>query len=323
MPRPEYQALLRKSTASSAAPPSTARDRPEGSADTAPSRWVQAPPPRQHQVAASSVSISGVTGGGDVKAAPVPHRQRNLSIDSPLDNLSTSRANWGAVQNRFSSVVSTLSGRLGERERLRGRIMDADFAKETANMTRAQILQQAGTAMVSPGQQHAQQRAVLLQLIQAWQPPTGAASTRMWRPRWGNNRMSIQSVSASTSQYAPAVPDRFGQGCTEGRRLSRSLPGSRPAGRRQADKAAQPAEQRSSSTRPSSRSRTSSQRQPTAWVLHRRRSGVPVVRWWIPSQEVDPADPVRRSPEDRQDPRLPARPAGKSSRPEPTKCLPD
>ena len=100
------------------------------------------------KVAASSVSISGVTGGGDVKAASAASAAIS-SIDSHLDKLNTSRANWGAVQNRFSSVVSTLSVASENAQASRGRIMDADFAKETANMTRAQILQQAGTAMVS------------------------------------------------------------------------------------------------------------------------------------------------------------------------------
>ena len=71
------------------------------------------------------------------------------SIDTQLNNLNTARATWGAVQNRFSSVVQTLQVASENAQASRGRIMDADFAKETANMTRAQILQQAGTAMVS------------------------------------------------------------------------------------------------------------------------------------------------------------------------------
>ena len=71
------------------------------------------------------------------------------SIDTQINNLNTARATWGAVQNRFSSVVQTLSVASENAQASRGRIMDADFAKETANMTRAQILQQAGTAMVS------------------------------------------------------------------------------------------------------------------------------------------------------------------------------
>ncbi|GEC96978.1 flagellin [Zoogloea ramigera] len=99
-------------------------------------------------VSAASVSLSGVTGGGNVSAAGGATAAID-SIDTQLDNLNKARANWGAVQNRFSSVVSTLSVASENAQASRGRIMDADFAKETANMTRAQILQQAGTAMVS------------------------------------------------------------------------------------------------------------------------------------------------------------------------------
>ena len=71
------------------------------------------------------------------------------SIDTQLNNLNTARATWGAVQNRFTSVVQTLQVASENAQASRGRIMDADFAKETANMTRGQILQQAGTAMVA------------------------------------------------------------------------------------------------------------------------------------------------------------------------------
>ena len=71
------------------------------------------------------------------------------AIDDALDELNTARGTWGAVQNRFSSVVSTLQVASENAKSSRGRIMDADFAQETSNMTRAQILQQAGTAMIA------------------------------------------------------------------------------------------------------------------------------------------------------------------------------
>lgn len=71
------------------------------------------------------------------------------AIDDALDKLNTARGTWGAVQNRFSSVVQTLSVASENAKSSRGRIMDADFAQETSNMTRAQILQQAGTAMIA------------------------------------------------------------------------------------------------------------------------------------------------------------------------------
>lgn len=71
------------------------------------------------------------------------------AIDSAIDEVNKARAQWGAVQNRFSSVVQTLSVASENAKSSRGRIMDADFAQETSNMTRAQILQQAGTAMIA------------------------------------------------------------------------------------------------------------------------------------------------------------------------------
>jgi flagellin len=71
------------------------------------------------------------------------------SMDAALTALNTARATLGAVQNRFSSVVSTLQATSENLTAAKSRIMDADFAAETANMTRGQILQQAGTAMVA------------------------------------------------------------------------------------------------------------------------------------------------------------------------------
>lgn len=70
-------------------------------------------------------------------------------IDSALSNVNSSRANLGAVQNRFNSVVSNLATTSENVSASRSRILDADFAVETANMSRAQILQQAGTAMLA------------------------------------------------------------------------------------------------------------------------------------------------------------------------------
>jgi flagellin len=112
--------------------------------------------------AGTSASDTITVGSGAVQASGIPDALSAstvsavggataaiAAIDTQLDNLNKARANWGAVQNRFSSVVSTLSVASENAQASRGRIMDADFAKETANMTRAQILQQAGTAMVS------------------------------------------------------------------------------------------------------------------------------------------------------------------------------
>ena len=66
-----------------------------------------------------------------------------------LDFVSSSRATFGAVQNRFEAVVVNLTTYSENLSAARSRIQDADFAAETANLTRAQILQQAGVAMLA------------------------------------------------------------------------------------------------------------------------------------------------------------------------------
>ncbi|MBP9712213.1 MAG: flagellin [Sterolibacterium sp.] len=70
-------------------------------------------------------------------------------IDSALNQINSSRASLGAIQNRFSSVVTNLQTTSENLSASRSRIMDTDFASETANLSRAQILQQAGTAMLA------------------------------------------------------------------------------------------------------------------------------------------------------------------------------
>jgi len=75
------------------------------------------------------------------------------AIDTAITAISTQRATYGAVQNRFDSVVANLRVAAENQSTARGRIMDADFAQETANLSRSQILQQAGTAMVAQANQ--------------------------------------------------------------------------------------------------------------------------------------------------------------------------
>lgn len=70
-------------------------------------------------------------------------------IDSALQNINSSRASLGAYQNRFSSQISNLATSSENLSASRSRIQDADFAQETANLSRAQVLQQAGTAMLA------------------------------------------------------------------------------------------------------------------------------------------------------------------------------
>ena len=76
-----------------------------------------------------------------------------LAIDAALKSVNSARADLGAIQNRFESVVSNLSSTTENLTASRSRIQDADFAAETASMSRSQILQQAGTAMVAQANQ--------------------------------------------------------------------------------------------------------------------------------------------------------------------------
>lgn len=71
------------------------------------------------------------------------------AIDTALGELNSQRANWGATQNRFDAAIATLQVSVENQAAARGRIMDTDFAAETANLSRAQVLQQAGMAMLS------------------------------------------------------------------------------------------------------------------------------------------------------------------------------
>jgi flagellin len=76
-----------------------------------------------------------------------------LAMDAALKSVNSARADLGAIQNRFESVVSNLSVNSENLSASKSRIMDADFASETANLSRSQILQQAGTAMVAQANQ--------------------------------------------------------------------------------------------------------------------------------------------------------------------------
>ena len=74
-------------------------------------------------------------------------------VDSALGAVTDQRAAFGALQSRFNSVISTLQVSGENVTAARSRIMDTDFAQETANLTRGQILQQAGTAMLAQANQ--------------------------------------------------------------------------------------------------------------------------------------------------------------------------
>jgi len=85
------------------------------------------------------------------------------NLDKAIDSVNSQRAMYGAVQSRFDSVISNLQVSTENQAASRSRIMDADFATETANLSRAQILQQAGNAMIAQANQLPQQVLRLLQ----------------------------------------------------------------------------------------------------------------------------------------------------------------
>ena len=84
------------------------------------------------------------------------------NIDTAINTINDERATFGATQSRFDAVISNLQQSVENQSAARSRIVDADFATETSNMSRAQILQQAGTAMVAQANQAPQQVLSLL-----------------------------------------------------------------------------------------------------------------------------------------------------------------
>jgi flagellin len=89
-------------------------------------------------------------------------QQAITDLDAAIDTVTTARSNFGASQNRFESIISSLQVASENQSAARGRIMDADYAVETANFTRTQILQQAGNAMLAQANQLPGQVTALL-----------------------------------------------------------------------------------------------------------------------------------------------------------------
>jgi flagellin len=95
----------------------------------------------------SASQITNVTSGSVSSAAAASTAMAN--IDAALTTVNTQRALMGAVQNRFAAMIDVLQVNQENTAAARGWIMDADFAEETANLSRSQILQQAASAMVA------------------------------------------------------------------------------------------------------------------------------------------------------------------------------
>lgn len=83
-------------------------------------------------------------------------------IDLAVGKIDTFRSTLGAVQNRFTATISNLQSSIENQSAARSRIVDADFATETSNLSRSQILQQAGTAMLAQANQSGQSVLSLL-----------------------------------------------------------------------------------------------------------------------------------------------------------------
>jgi flagellin len=120
------------------------------------------------QVGANSgdtISVTGaaITGTSTTLGTTTTTANAELAkLDVDIDAVTSARATWGATQNRFDSVIANLRVNSENSAASRGRIMDADYAQETANLSRAQVLQQAGTAMVAQANQAPQGVLALL-----------------------------------------------------------------------------------------------------------------------------------------------------------------
>ena len=109
----------------------------------------------------TAVTAAAVSIGSDANTAAIKSVIDN--IDGALDKINSERAVYGATQSRFDAIISNLQVAGENQTAARSRIMDADFAVETANLSRSQILQQAGTAMVAQANALPQQVLKLLQ----------------------------------------------------------------------------------------------------------------------------------------------------------------
>jgi len=114
----------------------------------------------QVTVGTTALNVSGASGLYTYSASLTATTVVNVSsaasssaaianLDADIAKVSQQRATYGAVQNRFAAVTANLTNYVQNLSAARSRITDTDFAAETANLTRMQVLQQAGTAMLS------------------------------------------------------------------------------------------------------------------------------------------------------------------------------
>ncbi|MBX9444404.1 flagellin FliC [Dickeya chrysanthemi] len=115
----------------------------------------------------SAALINATTGGLGVSTTDVSTAASATAvvaaIDTALQNINNAKANIGATLNRFQSTIDNLSNTINNLTTARSRIQDADYATEVSNMSRAQILQQAGTSVLAQANQVPQTVLKLLQ----------------------------------------------------------------------------------------------------------------------------------------------------------------
>jgi len=102
----------------------------------------------------NAIALSGVTASGDTTLD---------TIDKAIAKIDTARSGLGATQNRFESTINNLNNTVTNLSSAQSRIQDADYATEVSAMSRAQIIQQAGTSVLSKANQSAQSVLSLLQ----------------------------------------------------------------------------------------------------------------------------------------------------------------
>ena len=121
----------------------------------------------QISIAAADLDVSTInayagTGAFDLSTADLAQAELT-ALDADIDSVSALRATFGATQNRFESVISSAQSYAENVSASRSRIQDADFAAETANLTKVQIMQQAGISMLAQANQAPQSVLSLLQ----------------------------------------------------------------------------------------------------------------------------------------------------------------
>ena len=111
-----------------------------------------------------NVSVTGAAGSGTITLNSASNAQTAIGlIDTAINSVNSQRASLGAVSNRLDSTVSNLTNISSNLQAGRGRIEDADFAAETTNLAKTQILQQASTAMLAQANASKQNVLSLLQ----------------------------------------------------------------------------------------------------------------------------------------------------------------